>query len=262
MGSHTGGVDGGRHRGLRAVNRWAQALGWNVRRSGAAAKRIGTFWDDARQFQLRGGTIDEYWPRLSEDPEAGVATGHYFWQDLLVARRVVEINPDRHLDVGSRIDGFVAHLLAFRSVEVVDIRELPPTIPGLTFIKSDARTLQGIDDLSVISLSSLHALEHFGLGRYGDQLDPEGHHRGLRAVQRVLAPDGRLWVSFPIGNGKVQFNAQRVLDPLEPMAVLDELDLLEFTAIPLEGAPVFSADPADFRNDDMWCGLYEFRRPA
>ncbi|MEZ5184748.1 MAG: DUF268 domain-containing protein [Candidatus Nanopelagicales bacterium] len=249
-----------RRRRLRALNRWAQAAGWNVRASGMAARRIGAFWDDAKEFRKRGGLIDEYWPRLHESSEAGLASGHYFWQDLLVARRVAQTNPTRHVDVGSRIDGFVAHLLAFRPVEVVDIRESPGPIPGLTFIRSDGRTLDGIGDRTVISLSSLHALEHFGLGRYGDDIDPEGHHRGLRAAQRVLAVTGRLWVSFPVGKPKVQFNAQRVLDPVEPIAVLDELTLVDFTAIPGDGPPVTSADPADFRNDDMWCGLYEFIR--
>ena len=166
------------------------------------------------------------------------------------------------LTSGSRIDGFVAHLLTFREVEVVDVRALTSTIPGLTFLQADGRTLEGIDDRAVESLSSLHALEHFGLGRYGDELDPEGHRKGMRAAERVLADGGRLWISFPIGNPRVQFNAQRVIDPLEPIELLTDLDLVDFTAIPVSGEPEYSAEPREFRNDDRWCGLYEFMRPA
>ena len=57
---------------------------------------------------------------------AGAASGHYFHQDLLVARDVFARNPTRHIDVGSRVDGFVAHVASFREIEVVDIRPLPP----------------------------------------------------------------------------------------------------------------------------------------
>jgi len=48
------------------------------------------------------------------DP-GGDASGHYFHQDLIVARRIFERDPRKHVDVGSRIDGFVAHLAVFRS---------------------------------------------------------------------------------------------------------------------------------------------------
>ena len=43
------------------------------------------------------------------DP-SGAASGHYFYQDLLVARRIYERRPVRHVDVASRVDGFVAHV--------------------------------------------------------------------------------------------------------------------------------------------------------
>ena len=41
------------------------------------------------------------------------------------------------MDVGSRGDGFIAHLAAFRDVEVADIRPLPAIIPHVTFIQAD-----------------------------------------------------------------------------------------------------------------------------
>lgn len=246
----------------RSVNRWSGTLGWDPRKTASGAGGLRGYWRDAGLFREMGGAIDEWVPQLGEDHEdAGSATGHYFWQDLLVARRIAATDPAKHLDIGSRIDGFVAHLLAFRDVQIVDVRALTSTIPGLSFLRADGRTLEGIEDRTVESLSSLHALEHFGLGRYGDDLDPNGHRKGMLATQRVLARGGRLWISFPIGNPRVQFNAQRVIDPLEPIELLTELNLVNFTAIPSSGDPRFSADPHEFRNDDQWCGVYEFTRP-
>jgi len=45
---------------------------------------------------------------------SGSASGHYFHEDLLVARRIHKRNLRRYIDVGSRIDGFVAHVASFR----------------------------------------------------------------------------------------------------------------------------------------------------
>jgi hypothetical protein len=63
------------------------------------------------------------------------------------------------------------------------------------------------------SLSCLHALEHFGLGRYGDPIDPSGHEKGVRNMAALLKPGGTFYLSTPIGRERVEFNANRVFDP-------------------------------------------------
>jgi hypothetical protein len=69
--------------------------------------------------------------------ESGLAKGHYFHQDLLVARRVNLNNPSIHVDVGSRVDGFVAHVASFRPIVVIDIRPLSGTVPNISFIQTN-----------------------------------------------------------------------------------------------------------------------------
>lgn len=200
-------------------------------------------------------------PYLHERGEsAGTATGHYFWQDMLVAKRVLHESPARHVDVGSRVDGLITHLLVFREVDVVDIRPLSHIIPDLNFIRDDATSLESLADQSIESLSSLHAIEHFGLGRYGDPIDAEGHIRALRSLQRVLAPEGRLYLSFPVGEEMIEFNGQRVLSPMLPLVILNELKLEKFIAIPSAGLPREDMSPHDLLGTSGWCGLYEFSR--
>ena len=63
------------------------------------------------------------------------------------------------------------------------------------------------------SLSCLHAIEHFGLGRYGDPLDPMGHERGIANMALLLKPGGTFYLSTPIGRERVEFNANRVFAP-------------------------------------------------
>lgn len=143
---------------------------------------------------------------------SGTAKGHYFYQDLLVAKRIYECAPRRHIDVGSRVDGFVTHVAVFREIEVVDIRPLDVAVANIKFIQMNAMAdldtkWFGICD----SLSCLHAFEHFGLGRYGDPVAPDGYERGFANLVDILQPGGILYFSVPIGRQRVEFNALRVL---------------------------------------------------
>ena len=185
---------------------------------------------------------------------------HYFLQDLWAARRVYERRPASHLDVGSRLDGFVAHLLTFMPVTVVDIRPLAHPPAGLTFVRGDALTLAEIPTDSAESLSSLHTVEHFGLGRYGDPIDPAGWRRGLAALARVLRPGGTLYLSVPVGRQRLEFNAQRVFHPRTVPDALAPLQLTHFAAIGDDGVLADPADPDDYAMAVNACGLYELTK--
>ena len=63
--------------------------------------------------------------------EGGTTKNEYFWQDLIVARKIFEANPSRHVDVGSRVDGFVAHIASFREIEVLDVRPIHAQVPEI-----------------------------------------------------------------------------------------------------------------------------------
>jgi hypothetical protein len=172
--------------------------------------------------------------------EGGSTRNEYFWQDLLVAQRIFLGRPLRHVDVGSRIDGFVAHVASFRSVEVFDIRPVNSDIPGVVFKQADLMSADSVASLCAgnvgycDSLSCLHAIEHFGLGRYGDPVNPFGYRQGIENLSQLLRPGGRLYLSTPIGSERVEFNANWVFDPNTIMSVanaaglhLDELTVLD-----------------------------------
>lgn len=191
---------------------------------------------------------------------AGVANGHYFHQDLYVARKIFARRPARHVDIGSRIDGFVAHLLCFMPVEYVDIRALESRVAGLRFRQSDASELAEFASDSIDSLSTLHAAEHFGLGRYGDPIDPAACFRFMAALARVLAPGGRLYVSVPVGRERVEFNAHRVFAPGTVLAAFPGLRLTSFSAVLDDGELYEDIDPARADDADFACGIFEFTK--
>lgn len=146
--------------------------------------------------------------------EGGSTKSEYFLQDLHVARLIFAAKPLCHVDVGSRIDGFVSHVASFREIEVFDIRPITTKLPGITFIQADLMQTVPSNKLNYCdSLSCLHAIEHFGLGRYGDSLNPKGFEYGIANMASILKPGGVFYLSAPIGNQRVEFNANWVFNP-------------------------------------------------
>ena len=158
--------------------------------------------------------------------EGGATKSEYFWQDLYVARMIHAAQPQKHVDIGSRVDGFVAHVASFREIEVFDIRPITAHIPGVIFKQADLMN-PVIDIVDYCdSISCLHAIEHFGLGRYGDPIDPKGHEAALRNMAKILRPGGVFYLSVPVGIEQVEFNANRVFDPNAIMDIAEKNQLL------------------------------------
>jgi hypothetical protein len=79
-----------------------------------------------------------HYPVLTDKSEAGgELSGIYFHQDLLAARRIFQNNPHKHVDIGSRTDGFVAHVATFRAIEIFDIRNIKSTVQNIIFKQAD-----------------------------------------------------------------------------------------------------------------------------
>lgn len=233
-------------------------------------KHWGTFpryLKDRKAWLKSGGQISHFFPILHDYKEdAGNARGHYFHQDLVVAADIFRRNPERHIDVGSRIDGFVAHVAAFRAIEVLDVRPLPPSEhPNILFRQAD---LMGEVEAEITeSLSCLHALEHFGLGRYGDPITPHGHEDGVANLITMLKPDGTLYISFPIGKAdEVHFNAHRVFDPrtlLKMSSVTTHLKLVNFDCVDDQGALHRHVAVEDVVGKFRYgCGIYTLEKGA
>lgn len=199
--------------------------------------------------------------------DGGVAGGHYFHQDLLVARRIHHNRPVRHVDVGSRVDGFVAHVAAFREIEVIDIRPLPDTIPNVRFLQADLMKplAAGLVE-STDSVSCLHAMEHFGLGRYGDPVHSDGHLLGLDNLHRLLKPDGKLYFSVPIGPQRIEFNAHRVFSIaslrqlFEDRYRIDQFSYVDDAGSLHENVPLSDAGTDDNFGCRFGCGIFEMTR--
>jgi hypothetical protein len=200
-------------------------------------------------------------PILNErNVQAGYLSMHYFHQDIWAAKKIFNQKPSKHFDIGSRIDGFISHLLVFMPVNVLDIRPLSDQIENLNFTQCDATNLEGIESNSIESLSSLHAIEHFGLGRYGDDIDPDGYKKVLKAMQRVLKKDGYLYIGVPTGIERVEYNSQRVFNPSTIISELNDLELVSFSLVNDDGTLTENLSIELFKPTHLSCGLFEFKK--
>lgn len=206
-------------------------LGINTKRFFKVLCKLPPYIKDYKKFKnLYNGKILCQPCLLDADEQSGNVHDEYFWQDLYVANKVFGSHPIKHVDIGSRIDGFIAHLASFRSVEVFDIRPINTKIHNIQFTRADLMNLkdQLIDYCD--SLSCLHTIEHFGLGRYGDDINPQGHILGLKNISKILASGGTFYLSTPIGASKVYFNAHRIINPFEILDVMNDLFSLKSLA--------------------------------
>jgi hypothetical protein len=165
---------------------------------------------------------------------SGSTKGHYFTQDLYVAQEIFHEKPSKHVDVGSRIDGFVTHVASFREIEVIDIRPVDLNIDNINFLQLDFSKNLDKEFLDYTdSISCLHTLEHFGLGRYGDEIDPISYIKGLNNLSLLCKVGGSFYLSVPLGDNMVFFNAHRtfsfkylfeLIDPLFEIKNLSVID--------------------------------------
>ena len=113
------------------------------------------------------------------------------------------------------------------------------------------------------SISSLHAIEHFGLGRYGDQVDYLGYLKALKNIAKILKKGGVFYFSVPIGPQRIEFNAHRVFSISYLIAILEEdYDIVDFSFVDDKGdlninVPLNEKDIIRNYGCHYGCGIFE-----
>lgn len=188
---------------------------------------------------------------------------HYIYHPAWAARILAQTRPAFHVDVSSSLH-FVSLVSAFVPVKFYDYRPADLQLAGLSCERADLLALP-FPDRSVQSLSCMHVVEHVGLGRYGDPLDPDGDIKAMRELRRVLAPGGSLLFVVPIGKPVIRFNGHRIYSYEQILSCFSELGLQEFTLIPESfcgGPPVKNATKERTDQESYACGCFWFRGKA
>lgn len=189
------------------------------------------FWREYHQYKAmcppdHQPTLQNLSPFVHDNSNETPVEPIYFYQDAWAFEKIAHQNVKQHVDIGSH-HKFVSLLSKIVPVTMVDIRPLSVPMDTISFKKGSITELP-FEDQSLPSVSSLCVVEHIGLGRYGDPLDPEGTIKAIRELCRVLAPGGHLYFSLPVADQSfVVFNEARVLGLNETFELLRPLRVIE-----------------------------------
>ncbi len=183
---------------------------------------------------------------------------HYFYQAAWLARQLAAHSPNKHLDIGSDVK-LIGTISAFIPTEFMDYRPLKVRLPGLECTRGNLLDLP-FSDGSINSLSCLHVVEHIGLGRYGDPIDPDGSSKALNELQRVVALGGFIYLSVPVGRERVCFNAHRVFSPKSILAMLPKMKLISFSLVRDDGGFMPACDISETEDLEYGCGLFVMKK--
>ena len=194
----------------------------------------------------------------------------WFHQFIVCNPRLSETENYPCLDIGSQIE-FISSMASLANYVIVDPSIQPRGYDmdaeecRMRFVSLEAQDMHHFPDGVFSWVTSLHAIEHFGLGRYGDSIDIEGHIKGISNLIKMIIKGGTLYISFPIGaSDEVHFNAHRVFHPKSIFSyqeVKEKLELINFDYVDDKGdlhlqASVDSVD----RKLKYGCGIYTFKR--
>lgn len=201
-------------------------------------------------------------PCLGDRTAATEFDRHYTYHPAWAARVLAQTRPSLHIDISS-ILSFAATVSAFVPIRFYDYRPASLDLPGLESATADLTALPFASG-TIASLSSMHVVEHIGLGRYGDPLDPDGDTKAMTELERVLAPGGSLLFVVPVGRPRVVFNAHRIYSHSQITTQFAGLKLRQFALIaddPAAGGLIVDAPPALADAQEYGCGCFWFIKP-
>ncbi len=200
-------------------------------------------------------------PLLDEKTATSDFEPHYTYHPAWAARIIAQTKPALHIDISSVLH-FSTLVSAFVPVKFYDYRPADLKLSNLTSGQADLLALPFADN-SMESLSCMHVVEHVGLGRYGDPLNPDGDLAAMKELIRVLKPGGNLLFVVPVGQPRLQFNAHRIYSYEQIREYFQDLKLKEFSLVAdnwKEVGLIKNADPALVKNLIFGCGCFWFTK--
>jgi hypothetical protein len=212
---------------------------------------------DLKRFQVRW---EDKYPWLSDNTPNTGFDAHYVYHPAWAARILAIIMPEYHIDISSTLH-FSTMVSAFIPVRFYDYRPPILKLNGLQCDFIDLNSLPFETD-SINTLSCMHTVEHIGLGRYGDKLDPEGDINAINELKRVVKPGGSMLFVVPVGKPKLMFNAHRIYSYSQIIEYFSGFTINEFSLVTDKNEFVVSA-PVELADAQKYgCGCFWFLKKA
>lgn len=195
---------------------------------------------------------------LHETKKNHIIDSHLIYHMAWAMNSLQKIKPKQHTDFGSNLY-FVTMATAICPIDFYDIRTVNVKLNNLKTHKFDIRSLKLLDN-SVNSLSCLHVLEHVGLGRYNDPIDPKGDEKVIHEINRILKPNSDLLIVVPVGKPKIRFNAHRIYSYVQIEKLFHQFTIKEFSLVDDKGNYYENAPVSYVKKQKFGCGCFWLRK--
>jgi hypothetical protein len=190
---------------------------------------ISDFWwytTDLCKYYLSSKDSIKIYPQLKDKTTNQTLDPIYYLQDIWMVQHVLDKKPKVHIDVGSSVKT-ISILAQSVPTTYVDIRPLTLSLPNVTSAKGTIIQLP-FETNCVQSISAVCVIEHIGLGRYGDPLDPKGTIKAAKELARVVKKGGYVYITVPVDKkNQTCFNAHRTFTRQGVLDLFPTLKLVE-----------------------------------
>lgn len=197
---------------------------------------------------------------LSDDTKTTLFDAHYLYHTAWAARILEKTKPEKHIDIASDLR-FVTIVSAHVPIEFYDYRPVNLNLSNFKSKKGNVTDLP-FEDNSISSISCMHVIEHIGLERYGDPLDPKGDLKGMLELKRVIKSGGQLLFVVPVGGiARIQYNAHRIYTyEMIGSIFRDDMFCEKFALVTDNGEFVENATKKQSDMQKYGCGCWLFRK--
>ncbi|XRB07684.1 DUF268 domain-containing protein [Pycnococcus provasolii] len=116
--------------------------------------------------------------------------------------------------LGSQTPWLEATLLAYgaKHVETIEYGEIASRHPKITTLRPTEAYAKFLNNTHVLYdfVASFSSVEHSGMGRYGDPMNPSADIEAVAAMSCLVKKGGRMFLGVPSGGDSVHWNAHRV----------------------------------------------------
>lgn len=202
--------------------------------------------------------VKDIYPCLSDKLNTTPFDQHYIYHPAWAARVLAKTRPEYHIDFSS-ILSFGSIVSAFVPIKFYDYRPAAIELSNWESGFADLTKLP-FETNSQLSISCMHTIEHIGLARYGDPLDPMADLKAIGELKRIVKPGGDLLFVTPVGRSRIEFNAHRIYSYEQVMNYFFPLELIEFSLVPDKGGIINHANPALVAEQEYGCGCFWFKK--
>jgi hypothetical protein len=188
------------------------------------SKKNGVIWNN--------DTINDYINRLTPQNIANNCEGisgydHNTCVNLLKAFNLYHLHNKKIAVVGSETPWIEAILINLHNT----VTTIEYNVPECNFDKLECKdyfTFFENNSDTFDAIVTYSSIEHSGLGRYGDPLDPFGDIKTMKVIHNNLKKDGILVWGAPVGKDALSWNAHRVYGELRLPLLFENFQELEW----------------------------------